>query len=207
MLAIEQQVPFADPWSRGAFMELLDDPRVAFLVAEASGALRGYVVAWFVLDEGEIGNLAVHGNARREGVGALLLDGAIAAVRKSRVEALYLEVRDSNAAARALYASRGFAEVGRRRDYYRRPKEDALVLRLDLGGAALNNKEAVLEMLGTFNEDLSKLTRAIRRNDGEALFEHFTRTRAIRRGIVEIGQDSAAPDFGRPHPPMAKKAE
>jgi cyclohexadieny/prephenate dehydrogenase len=71
----------------------------------------------------------------------------------------------------------------------------------------LNNKEAVLEMLGTFNEDLSKLTRAIRRNDGEALFEHFTRTRAIRRGIVEIGQDSAAPDFGRPHPPMTKKAE
>ena len=71
----------------------------------------------------------------------------------------------------------------------------------------LNNKEAVLEMLGTFNEDLSKLTRAIRRNDGEALFEHFTRTRAIRRGIVEIGQDSAAPDFGRPHPPLAKKAE
>ncbi len=61
----------------------------------------------------------------------------------------------------------------------------------------LNNKEAVLEMLGTFNEDLAKLTRAIRRGDGEALFEHFSRTRAIRRGIVEIGQDSAAPDFGR----------
>ena len=69
----------------------------------------------------------------------------------------------------------------------------------------LNNKDAVLEMLGTFNEDLSKLTRAIRRNDGEALFEHFTRTRAIRRGIVEIGQDSAAPDFGRPHEHLAKK--
>jgi cyclohexadieny/prephenate dehydrogenase len=71
----------------------------------------------------------------------------------------------------------------------------------------LANKEAVLEMLGTFNEDLSKLTRAIRRNDGEALFEHFTRTRAIRRGIVEIGQDSAAPDFGRPHANLAKKPE
>jgi cyclohexadieny/prephenate dehydrogenase len=69
----------------------------------------------------------------------------------------------------------------------------------------LANKEAVLEMLGTFNEDLSKLTRAIRRNDGEALFEHFTRTRAIRRGIVETGQDSAAPDFGRPHEQLAKK--
>jgi cyclohexadieny/prephenate dehydrogenase len=68
----------------------------------------------------------------------------------------------------------------------------------------LANKEAVLEMLGTFNEDLSKLTRAIRRGDGEALFEHFTRTRAIRRGIVETGQDSAAPDFGRPHEQLKK---
>jgi cyclohexadieny/prephenate dehydrogenase len=66
----------------------------------------------------------------------------------------------------------------------------------------LHNKEAVLEMLGTFNEDLSKLTRAIRRGDGEALFEHFARTRAIRRGIVTLGQDSAAPDFGRPHGPL-----
>jgi cyclohexadieny/prephenate dehydrogenase len=68
----------------------------------------------------------------------------------------------------------------------------------------LANKEAVLEMLGTFTEDLAKLTRAIRRGDGEALFEHFTRTRAIRRGIVEIGQDSAVPDFGRPHAHLAK---
>jgi cyclohexadieny/prephenate dehydrogenase len=68
----------------------------------------------------------------------------------------------------------------------------------------LANKEAVLEMLGTFTEDLAKLTRAIRRGDGEALFEHFTRTRAIRRGIVEIGQDSAAPDFGRPHAHLEK---
>ena len=64
----------------------------------------------------------------------------------------------------------------------------------------LANKDAVLEMLGTFNEDLSQLTRAIRRGDGDALFDHFKRTRAIRRGIVEIGQDSPAPDFGRAHP-------
>jgi cyclohexadieny/prephenate dehydrogenase len=71
----------------------------------------------------------------------------------------------------------------------------------------LANKEAVLEMLGTFTEDLSKLTRAIRRGDGEALFEHFTRTRAIRRGIVEIGQDSAAPDFGRPHANLTRQPD
>ena len=66
----------------------------------------------------------------------------------------------------------------------------------------LANKEAVLEMLGTFNEDLAKLTRAIRRGDGDALFDHFARTRAIRRGIVEMGQDLPAPDFGRPHPDL-----
>ncbi len=69
----------------------------------------------------------------------------------------------------------------------------------------LANKDAVLEMLGAFQEDLAKLTRAIRRGDGELLFDHFTRTRAIRRGIVSIGQDSAAPDFGRPHPSLPQQ--
>jgi cyclohexadieny/prephenate dehydrogenase len=68
----------------------------------------------------------------------------------------------------------------------------------------LTNKDAVLEMLGAFQEDLSKLTRAIRRGDGEALFDHFTRTRAIRRGIVNLGQETASPDFGRPHEPLPK---
>jgi cyclohexadieny/prephenate dehydrogenase len=63
----------------------------------------------------------------------------------------------------------------------------------------LTNKDAVLEMLGAFQEDLSKLTRAIRRGDGEALFDHFTRTRAIRRGIVNLGQETESPDFGRQH--------
>jgi len=66
----------------------------------------------------------------------------------------------------------------------------------------LANKDAVLEMLGRFNEDVSALTKAIRKGDGDALFEHFARTRAIRKGIVEIGQDSPAPDFGRPHPDL-----
>jgi cyclohexadieny/prephenate dehydrogenase len=69
----------------------------------------------------------------------------------------------------------------------------------------LTNKDAVLEMLGAFQEDLSKLTRAIRRGDGETLFEHFTRTRAIRRGIVNLGQDEAAADFGRKHAALKKK--
>ena len=66
----------------------------------------------------------------------------------------------------------------------------------------LANKDAVLEMLGRFNEDVSALTKAIRKGDGDVLFEHFERTRAIRKGIVDIGQDSPAPDFGRPHPDL-----
>jgi cyclohexadieny/prephenate dehydrogenase len=63
----------------------------------------------------------------------------------------------------------------------------------------LNNKEAVLEMLGRFSEDLAALQRMIRWDDGEALLELFTRTRAIRRSIIEAGQDTPAADFGRPH--------
>jgi cyclohexadieny/prephenate dehydrogenase len=61
----------------------------------------------------------------------------------------------------------------------------------------LANKDAVLEMLGRFNEDLATLTRAIRNGDGDTLFDLFTRTRAIRRSIIAIGQDTAEPDFGR----------
>ncbi len=64
----------------------------------------------------------------------------------------------------------------------------------------LYNREAVLEMLGRFNEDLTALQRMIRRGDGQGLFDLFTRTRAIRRGIVELGQETAAPDFGRRAP-------
>jgi len=64
----------------------------------------------------------------------------------------------------------------------------------------LSNKEAVLEMLQRFSEDLSVLQRAIRWDDGDALFDLFTRTRAIRRSIIEEGQDDARPDFGRAHP-------
>jgi cyclohexadieny/prephenate dehydrogenase len=64
----------------------------------------------------------------------------------------------------------------------------------------LNNREAVLEVLGRFNEDLSQLQRAVRNGDGQTLFDLFTRTRAIRRAIVDIGQDTSAPNFGRNKP-------
>ena len=69
----------------------------------------------------------------------------------------------------------------------------------------LSNKDAVLEMLGRFNEDLSVLTRAIRNGDGDTLFDLFTRTRAIRRSIIEVGQETAEADFGRRHPDTERK--
>jgi cyclohexadieny/prephenate dehydrogenase len=81
------------------------------------------------------------------------------------------------------------------RDFTRIAASDPIMWR----DVFLANKDAVLEMLGRFNEDIASLTRAIRRGDGAVLFEHFTRTRAIRKGIVAAGQDSPAPDFGRPH--------
>ena len=124
---------FSDPWSRGSFAALLGDARSVFAVAEAAGGgVAGYAVAFFVVDQAELANLAVAPSARRRGVGALLLDHTIARGAARGVGEMFLEVRESNAAARGLYASRGFVEVGRRRGYYRRPVEDALVLRLDV---------------------------------------------------------------------------
>ena len=104
-----------------------------FLVAEAeeSGAIVGYVVALEAADEGEILNLAVAPAGRRSGLGRALVERILEALTASGVRQVYLEVRESNAPARALYAAHGFKEAGRRKQYYRRPVEDAIVLRLD----------------------------------------------------------------------------
>ena len=132
-IASIERTSFSDPWSRRSFADLMGDRRVFFGVAQsASVPVLGYVIAIFVADEGEIANLAVDPSCRGQGVGAALLDAALREARVRGAVAVYLEVRDSNAAARGLYASRGFVEVGRRRNYYRKPVEDALVLRLEI---------------------------------------------------------------------------
>ena len=95
-------------------------------------SLIGYVLALIAADEAEIADLAVTPAARRRGVGGLLLDRVSRAAADRGVRVLYLEVRESNVAARRLYESRSFLPVGRRRGYYRHPPEDALVLRRDL---------------------------------------------------------------------------
>jgi ribosomal-protein-alanine N-acetyltransferase len=126
-------VAFADPWTRQAFEAALKERHARFRVARGpDGALIGYVIAWFILDEGEIANLAVMPTSRRRGVARALLDEIIVEARESGLARLFLEVRESNAAAAALYASRGFTPIARRARYYRKPVEDAIVLRLEL---------------------------------------------------------------------------
>ena len=109
-----------------------------FLVAEGDGGgggggggILGYVVALDAADEGEILNLAVASTVRRAGLGRALVEHILEVLTARGVRQVYLEVRDSNAPARALYAAQGFKEAGRRKQYYRRPVEDAIVLRLD----------------------------------------------------------------------------
>lgn len=136
ILAIETTV-FSDPWSAASFASEFDDPYGWFRVVEVDGAIAGYVIARLVAGQGEIANIAVARVHQGTGLGGVLLDAAVSAAFDAGCEAVWLEVRVSNAAARALYASRAFEPVGRRRGYYRAPVEDALVLRLGAGGDAL----------------------------------------------------------------------
>ena len=141
-----ERASFGDPWSRQSFATLLANAHVFFRVASFDGpgtarpsGVVGYVIAWFVVDEAEIANLAVEPHGRRCGIGSLLLDAAIGAADAKGIRAVFLEVRESNGSARSLYASRGFREVGRRRAYYTHPREDALVLRRQPGQAGASD--------------------------------------------------------------------
>jgi len=132
--AIERNA-FSDPWSEKSFRDALVHPAIYFAAARRDGhELLGYVVAWFVADEGQIANLAVTPSEWGSGIGRVLLDAALREAALREAEHVYLEVRDSNERARRLYRSRGFEEVGRRRAYYRRPVEDAIVLRCRVEG-------------------------------------------------------------------------
>lgn len=126
-----ERASFADPWSESDFRSMLRFAAGIFLVSApfSTGSVKGYVIALAVLDEAEIINLGVDAGSRRMGIGGRLLDEALARVEAKGVVTTFLEVRESNVAARALYGSRGFSEISRRRGYYRTPVEDALVLR------------------------------------------------------------------------------
>lgn len=134
-VAALERACYADPWPPSAFASLPDNARVFFHVARehARSSVAGYVIAWYVLDEGELANLAVAPEHRRRGLGTKLLDAMLSDAAARGVSDVCLEVRDSNAEARRLYGSRGFLEVGRRKGYYRNPLEDALILRRTVG--------------------------------------------------------------------------
>lgn len=123
-----EQAAFSDPWSARDFRECVTSD-VVFLVAAEPEGIVGYLIAQDAADEGEILNLAVAPARQHGGIGRALVQRALALLGGRGVQRVFLEVRESNAAARALYATLGFQEVGRRRGYYRRPIEDAIVLR------------------------------------------------------------------------------
>jgi len=136
-----ERASFSDPWTEESFTTALSLDRMRVLVAETPASengdgaseLAGYVVALVIGPEAEIADLAVAPDWRQRGIGRALLARSVAELVAVGVRTLYLEVRESNAAARTLYETHGFRSVGRRRGYYRQPVEDALLLRREIG--------------------------------------------------------------------------
>jgi ribosomal-protein-alanine N-acetyltransferase len=131
LVAIERRC-FSDPWSETAFRETLAADWTFGLVAESGRGLAGYLIGRETAGSGEILNLAVAPEFRRRGIGGALLEEGLAGFRHRRAVEVFLEVRESNHSAQALYLGRGFRPIGQRSSYYRNPREDALVLRLEL---------------------------------------------------------------------------
>ncbi|HEX8395345.1 MAG TPA: ribosomal protein S18-alanine N-acetyltransferase [Longimicrobium sp.] len=129
VMEIEAQ-SFSTPWKESTFHGLMKRTDTDVLVAEGADGVLGYAAAWTVIDQAELGNVAVDPAARGLGVGGALVDGVVEAVRARGAHELFLEVRESNHSAQSIYRHRGFVVVGRRRSYYSLPKEDALVMRL-----------------------------------------------------------------------------
>ncbi|MDZ7780333.1 MAG: ribosomal protein S18-alanine N-acetyltransferase [Gemmatimonadota bacterium] len=130
VVAIEKEA-FNTPWKADTFEGLVGRDGLVLLVLEDPEAgILGYAVLWCILDQGELANIAIRPDLRGCGLGSRLLDHVVDACRERGVTSLYLEVRDSNAAALTLYERSGFREVGRRRGYYREPREDARVMEL-----------------------------------------------------------------------------
>ena len=128
-LARLERVAFTDPWSESSLREVLASSGAFGLIAERDGEVAGYVLARVVADEGEILNLAVAPAHRRRGIARALLELVLRQFAARQVGQVFLEVRESNAAALELYRRQGFESAGRRAGYYHRPEEAALVLR------------------------------------------------------------------------------
>jgi ribosomal-protein-alanine N-acetyltransferase len=145
-MELERLSPTAAHWTERQYGEMFDqgDSRRFIVVADAStesdpkasaggpSPLLGFLVARHLAPEWELENIVVAPAERRNGIGSQLLSALLAAAREAKSEAVFLEVRDSNDAARTLYKKAGFAQTGRRKAYYASPSEDAVLYRLRL---------------------------------------------------------------------------
>lgn len=125
-----EQVCFSEPWTRAGLAEELENPAAVFAAAELGGETVGYAGMHCVCDECYVDNVAVFPEFRRKGVASALLSYLIDRAKERNGVFLTLEVRESNFPARETYAVFGFHEEGRRKNFYRSPSEDALILTL-----------------------------------------------------------------------------
>ena len=130
-LAEIERACFHAPWSETMLREELG--KGIFLVAEQDGRTAGYVGCQTVLDEGYITNIAVSPDFRRQGIAKALIEALLAKARENGLAFVTLEVRESNAAARALYAGAGFQPVGIRKNFYSNPTENAVLMTINFG--------------------------------------------------------------------------
>ena len=131
-IAQMEKLCFSDPWSENSVASELDNPLSLWLVALDGETVAGYVGSQSVLDGADMMNVAVHPDYRRKGIARELVTGLMNALVEKGVKSLALEVRVSNAPAIALYEQLGFRQVGLRPNYYRNPKENALIMRKEL---------------------------------------------------------------------------
>ena len=126
--ALEKQC-FSEPWSENSVASELSNPLSAWLVAMDDDVLAGYVGSQSVMGETDMMNIAVDAHYRRQGIAQALIEALVMHLKEKGSHSLTLEVRISNQPAIALYEKLGFVQVGKRLNYYRNPKEDALILR------------------------------------------------------------------------------
>ena len=124
-----EKLCFSDPWSESSVASELNNQLALWLVAEDNGRVAGYVGSQTVMGESDMMNVAVHPDYRKQGIATTLIVGLVEELRKRESHCLTLEVRASNENAISLYQKLEFQQVGCRKNYYRNPKEDALILR------------------------------------------------------------------------------
>ena len=124
-----ERICFADPWSEKSVASELDNKWALWLVAVEDDRVIGYIGSQTSIDETDVMNVAVHPDFRRRDIAESLIIRLVEELKNRGSHALMLEVRASNAPAIALYEKLGFLQVGCRKNYYRNPKEDALILR------------------------------------------------------------------------------